>query len=780
MWPDARFHLLLFSCLTSLCLGTGGSAAWGQLVIADFEGPEPLKGMTTTSGVTINVATQGVTSGEQALQITRIPVSQCADQEVYAFINFPVPLDGSDYSRISFDVTNPGNADRALGFGCVMFNTGANAGWGWDGKEWSIPAGTTETVSFDLNKMARHVRPMIDVSAVLKMGLSVSPHANEELVVHVDNVRMELDSTLGSPTLRLMSQAMELREGCIALLDNVNWDGIAPDKQEGLRQLCTKTLKKIDDTLDACRKAEQDGGFKGAYHATNKAFHDLRQENAMGRLVLLDKPVFYAWEISPYVNIFKKEFPAADSQPLSKIAVSMAVNEYRDAVFMVSGNGSGDQQIDVSLTTQDKTLQDSTLIQESLYLTNAVGQVVGGGHYRLETALAIPQSESRQIRIRFTSKNGGLKPGRYDFAIKLIDSKTSYQQVIPGTVEVWNFDLPDAASFMSNNTYPQLTQTSLADLKDLMVKDMKEYGLNVFLVHPKDISIIQPDGQVQFEFAELDKYLATVMTSWGSGPTPQFIFSLGYGIKPSEARLPTWMEEFTAVLEKHGVSFSECYFVFCDEATEQQLTMQEVPVHEEMKRAVPHARISTNSSAILSDVAVRARHFATVDRWEPDLYHVKHNPRLLDYLRSSGKPITLYQCRGTWSVRDANMYNYYRVYGWEAIQAGCVGMGLWTYCVDWNMDPWKDKENQFVLVFRHPTKRDLVHSRRYEVFREGIDDYRYVYKLRQAAQEKGAQAQARAADMIRRAVAEITSDVADTSLCEKWRLKIARAIIQLQ
>ena len=126
------------------------------------------------------------------------------------------------------------------------------------------------------------------------------------------------------------------------------------------------------------------------------------------------------------------------------------------------------------------------------------------------------------------------------------------------------------------------------------------------------------------------------------------------------------------------------------------------------------------------------------------------------------------------------MYNYYRVYGWEAIQAGCVGMGLWTYCVDWNMDPWKDKENQFVLVFRHPTKRDLVHSRRYEVFREGIDDYRYVYKLRQTAQAKGAQAQADAEDMIRRAVADITSDISDTSRCETWRFKIASEILKLQ
>jgi hypothetical protein len=131
-------------------------------------------------------------------------------------------------------------------------------------------------------------------------------------------------------------------------------------------------------------------------------------------------------------------------------------------------------------------------------------------------------------------------------------------------------------------------------------------------------------------------------------------------------------------------------------------------------------------------------------------------------------------------VRGTNMYNYYRVYGWEAAREGCTGMGLWTYCVDDRKDAWTDGENQYCLVFRHPTKRELVHSRRYEAFREGIDDYRYIWKLREVAASQGDAAKAEAEKLLASAFADIMAEVTDSTRCEKWRLQVAQEILRLQ
>jgi hypothetical protein len=182
---------------------------------------------------------------------------------------------------------------------------------------------------------------------------------------------------------------------------------------------------------------------------------------------------------------------------------------------------------------------------------------------------------------------------------------------------------------------------------------------------------------------------------------------------------------------------------------------------------------------MISDPALRARHFAATDHYGPDLDIVKTSPYLLDYLRGSGREISLYRCRGSWANRRANMYKYYRVYGWDAFNEEVPAMGLWSYSIDWGSyhNPWTSGAENYNLVYRHPTRNELVHSRLYETFREGIDDYRYLHKLREVAQTRDPEGQAYAEALIQSAIADITSNVEDTSRCETWRIQIAEEIL---
>jgi hypothetical protein len=747
--------------------------------IADFEGPDPLAPLKPSPALRVAVTTQGVTSGQQALQLTCLAADKgVTDDTRRAFLDPRPYLDGSNYTRIAFEATNPGS--RPVGVYMTLYNPGAHSNWGYDGDGGRVPPGATRTITLDLFKLGRALQPMMDISEVCRLGVGVGQQPSEDATVIIDHIRLEFDPASGSPTTQLKRKALEVQKAYAEAIKAVAWEKVGEPRRTELRGLGERLLGQVAEVVAACEKAEREGGFAGTYHEVNTRLHNLQEANEIGRLLLLGRPAFHAWEISPYVNIYRQEYPAPGSRPLQRIEVTIAREEFRDTVFMVSGNTGEDQRIEVSLETADKALKATTLVQEALYLKNAADQIVGAAHYRLEGPLVIPPGESRQIRLRFDTHQGGLGPGKHSFVIRLRDRAHAHEQTIAGTVQVWDFALPDPNAIMSNNTYAEFCNSSLADLTDLMVRDMKAYGLNAFFVHPFEITVPQAGGGRKFEFARLDEFVGLVMDNWGGGPHPQFIFSLGYGIMPGEPALGAWITQFQAVLSKHGISPGEWYFVFGDEATEKLLLSFELPLGEMMRRAAPGARISTNTSAMISDPAARARYFATVDRWEPDLDVIHMNPDLLPVLRPTGKPINLFRCRGAYSVRGANMYNYYRVYGWEAAREGCAGMGVWTYCVDNKKDAWTDRENQFCLVFRHPTKRDLVHSRRYEAFREGIDDYRYLWKLREVAQARGPAAVAAADKLIQDAVADITADVSDTSRCEKWRLRVAHEILKLQ
>ena len=84
------------------------------------------------------------------------------------------------------------------------------------------------------------------------------------------------------------------------------------------------------------------------------------------------------------------------------------------------------------------------------------------------------------------------------------------------------------------------------------------------------------------------------------------------------------------------------------------------------------------------------------------------------------------------------------------------------------------------LVFKHREKQEVIHSRRYEFYREGLDDYRYVQALLMASRQKGEAAEREAQALVREAVGHITADVRDVSRCEQWRRRIADQILKLQ
>ena len=92
-----------------------------------------------------------------------------------AELNLPGTFDGSNYSRISFDVTNPHADDAYVRANIMIYSAGAQAGWGYAGNDGYIPSGVTRTLSCDLNVVAGNYHglpPMVDVSALVAMPVS--------------------------------------------------------------------------------------------------------------------------------------------------------------------------------------------------------------------------------------------------------------------------------------------------------------------------------------------------------------------------------------------------------------------------------------------------------------------------------------------------------------------------------------------------------------------------------------------------------------------------------
>ena len=513
---------------------------------------------------------------------------------------------------------------------------------------------------------------------------------------------------------------------------------------------------------------------------------------------------FEVWDIDPYINIVKTQVPPS-SERLSSFSMQMAKNEYRDEVFMVS-NKSATDIVNLEITVQPLggLPANAILVEQTLYTKNKSSVETADGVYPLTGSVEIPTGQSRQFRLRFDSRFSGIAAGNYSFNVMLKDVDGGMRKTLPGTLQVWNIQLP-GYDVLPNNTWAELANVELGQPAVLpgAVQEMKKYGLNQVFITPDEIpnaSSVDDNGNIlAFNTTAFDARVSAIKSAWDSGSGTdklQWIISLSskitgpysLGMNRGDIVFPSvlWQTvygQYLSLLKArfayHGIAVADWMLAFADESGVTTLQTLEIPVAEFTKAADPTIGTRCNSSAQPGG-SYDARYLAAFDVFQPHFDTMVANPSILTWLKTSGKPIWTYKTDPNMSIVGKNVYDYYRVYAWNLLKYGYNGTGLWTYSAQGGgiNSVWVYQTYCYLLAFKHYANDDVVHARRYEMYREGSDDYRYVSALRSIAAIKGRTAEAET--LIQQAITDITANVTDTSRCEYWRSQIAQRILTYQ
>lgn len=787
-----------FMCIVTCATGRADSAK--TISVYDFDSGQVLDQLMTTAGVQISLTDKHVTSGDNALRIHVPALQETGDHYPRVILSsniFTEPADYSPYTRISFDVTNTGEGLSTLMFGVSNLPHFDVHGQKQGSASFVIPSGATMTVSMGTSSL-----PRMDISVVKAMQFRIMTSSQAQTLV-VDSIRAEYDPKAGSPLDTLREDALDLRSQYEAADAHVQMDNITPPQQEHVKTVQKQAVAELDTIVLACQGIAA-GDVKGRHGELRQKVNEL--DNRIGRLVLLDKPALYAWEISPYVNVFRDELPDFESPALDSIAVSVAGGEYRDVVFMITGTEGPDQQAEIHVTDVTAPLKNAIVISKVKYIQNRLGEFTGDAHYPLEGDLKIPAGQSRQVRLAVDNRNGTLSSGNHAFTLVIQDQESGHTQHIPGRVHVHDFSLP-GYEILPNNSYAEFNRSPFKGMHDMLVKDMKAGGYNVFYLHPMELPKLtswNPDtGAVEVDSSVFDKKMKLILKNWGEGDPPRFIFSISaftrtdrpedlFSRLRESGNMPTfpdiewktafagWVTAFRNVVQEHGIEFDDWMITPADESSELALRTVDIPIAEIVKQVDSRIQLICNSSniTIFQHPEYAARYLAVMDIFQPDLgYGVRNNPDVLALRKNSGKPIWFYKCRGDLNTRSANIYSYYRLFTWDMMASGASGVGVWSYCVQDN-NPWREPVPGYSMVYRHPEKeKALAYSRRYEIFREGMDDYRYVHKLRSTARMADDPLLiAQAEELIQSATIDILDNRYNTKRADMWREKLAEAI----
>ena len=126
---------------------------------------------------------------------------------------------------------------------------------------------------------------------------------------------------------------------------------------------------------------------------------------------------------------------------------------------------------------------------------------------------------------------------------------------------------------------------------------------------------------------------------------------------------------------------------------------------------------------------------------------------MLRVAREYGKEVWNYDARGR--AKTLSSLGHYRWWLWNAWNLDLTGAGWFTYALHGNAERWdgpNDTGDLFCTVYEGANA--VVSSKRWEVTREGIEDYEYLYLLREAI--RGAEARGVPADKLAQAKALLT------------------------
>ena len=518
--------------------------------------------------------------------------------------------------------------------------------------------------------------------------------------------------------------------------------------------------------------------------------------DALGRLRFMGTGVLWAWQPDRYPNIRPRTGPGLDARPLERLVLSMARNECRDCVVTVAA-----PERDLSLTVALRFVGPRALpaavvaIRRTAYLKGTRKEATGDALLRVDGPVSLPAGEVRQLWIRFDTRTKKPPPARYAFELTFRDETAGIERVIPGELTVWDIDLP-SYDVLPNNSYAIFGgRLGSGALYRQAIQDMKLYGLNhVYIeppVIPRPIGLDEHWRITGYEDAPTMARVLTALDAWSAAPgddTLCFIFALtgfyelglrreGYAFPNARWRnvFAQWLDHFTSLMKQAGLGKDRWMLVLADESGEPELLHDEIPLAEAIKSIDSSIRILSNTGTLLTGPHWRRRFFRAFDVFQPHLGY----DLVLDWLHRSGKPLWVYQCRTDLPVMGCDLYSYYRVCPWDMLERGVVGTGFWTYYSAAHDRPWDKDFQGCQFIYLHP-EQGLVHSRRYEIAREGFDDYRYVVALRRAAAAKGLDAVREVEGIVREAVADITDHRQDHQRCEMWRIRIAKRILALR
>ncbi len=462
---------------------------------------------------------------------------------------------------------------------------------------------------------------------------------------------------------------------------------------------------------------------------------------------------FVCLPANPMEIVYEKEILLRESA--SEINIRMWQNEYESAAFNIINCSDTKMKINVSISPlagQESRKIDSdktfTIRRAYYVMASETGSIADALILQGERPFDIEPGQL--IQVWLTIYNPQLPAGEYEAKIAVSATRDDGEKLpvetVPMNLRIYKNRLGDKPAL----------NTCVWDYYDVapedeMAKDLRSHHINVCVVPAQDLPFLRfstdaPGVTRKPDYSRLDKlikqrsYAETFLLGMGFSVTQKDYGRFGDVKWMSDTWkkvFTSWLKDLAQHLRNLGIDYNRyALYPFDESIADDYYELAKL-----IKSIDPKIRLYANSFGKGPEEFMRFREL--IDIWCLQDSHIVRHPDWFEAIKSFRKQMWTYECLEPMKAQQP--YSYYRLLPWRAFQRSQGGAGFWIYYYGLDFEPgavpWDDtlRPQGFSGVVYGAKASPvagltdgIIPSRRWQAFREGVEDYQYLYELQKA------------------------------------------------
>jgi hypothetical protein len=327
--------------------------------------------------------------------------------------------------------------------------------------------------------------------------------------------------------------------------------------------------------------------------------------------------------------------------------------------------------------------------------------------------------------------------GRNEFSISIKNGKGNILDSVALHTEVYEQKMPHR---IWANAWAYDDDRPIWNTRQQALKDLWNHGVNVFVIHHRHLP--EPSLKGKWDTHKVLELRKRVEMYKGKGILLLYlewhpgILSRNSGLSWLSGRkmidphskalaIKNWAVKLARVMSDFGVAKDEWALYILDELQHSQIN-HFLEIATLIKKADPEIQIYANP--ICTSMSPTNSHDlemvrSLVDIWQPTL----------TFAEGAGKPFFQSLNKSWWTysnppkpaAKAASPLGHYRFMSWRAWLVGANGTGFWSYSDTWGSsarDDFDGPRPDWAVVYED--RQGPFSSRRWEAFREGIEDFK--------------------------------------------------------